>query len=525
MNVQIDELRVAARNASPEIDRDLRGYIARFLAVSQADVLDWHIIRRGIDARKKPDVKLLYRLRVSLRDGVTPKNVSPVSPVVTPWQPVEPRGNVEPIVIGAGPAGLFAAYVYALAGCRPVVIDRGRDVVRRKADIDRFFQTRELDPESNLLYGEGGAGTWSDGKLYTRIRDPRIDFILKTFVECGAPEEIRYFSHPHVGSDRLPDVIRKLRERICALGGTFLWGRQVTAPVIRDGKCCGVKLSDGETIPGSVVLAACGHSAREFILNLTKSGAAFAMKGFQVGVRVEHPQRLINAAQYGAADPMPCLGAAEYALSNPASEQNPGGMVSFCMCPGGEVIPAVAETDHLRTNGMSCYARAGAFSNAALVTGFSAETFADPASAFAFLDSIERNIFTAGGSDYTFPAQTATDFLAGRHSSLTKQKTSCRLGLVSAGLHEILPARLTHALQHAMPRFEKRIPGFIREGLLIGAETSVSSPVRFLRDPETLESNIAGLWMAGEGAGTAGGITSAAVDGMRAAEQSLLVRR
>ncbi len=548
----LDSLSVDVRNASPRMDAELHSRIAAACGLKKEEILSYRILRRSVDARKKPGVKLLYRLVVEAKDGALPGNASPMAREdleELSWDPLRylKKGGsapCHPIVVGSGPAGLFAAYALALAGCRPLVIERGYDVERRRKDIDHFFRTRVLNPESNLLRGEGGAGTWSDGKLYTRIRDPRISFVLESFIRAGAREEIRYFSHPHIGSDCLPSVIARIRESIRTLGGTFLWGSEVRSLKIRDGVCRGVVLSDASVLEAPAFLLAPGHSARTLILHLISScGLAHSLKGFQIGSRVEHPQHFINRMQYGLASPPSILGAAEYSMASrpsgkgkeDASQKHDGsggekGASTFCMCPGGEILPATSELERLCTNGMSNSARSGAFANSAIVATVDPGIFKDAAEAFAFLDSLEKNAFLAGGSSYACPAQTLPDFLSGTLSSSLRvpggakageKEGSYALGSLPARLDSLLPGDVCTALRRAVRHFEKIMPGFIRNGIFYGLETRVSSPVRFLRDPLTLESSVKRLYIGGEGAGAAGGITSAAVDGIRLAEKIL----
>jgi len=525
MTITIDLPPIPAAKAGPGIDRELAPLVARAARVQEQDVLDYRIVRKSIDARKKPAAALLYRVDAVLADGVRPSgtNMKPYVPRET-YRPFEGKTSLNnPIVIGAGPAGLFAALALARAGCAPIVLERGRDVDRRRRDIEAFRASRTPDPESNYLYGEGGAGTWSDGKLFTRIHEPAVMFVLETLAECGADPAITYFSHPHLGSDRLPGIIAALRTKIERLGGTFRWDSRVDEIVIRDGKCRGVRLAGGDTLDSDAVIAAAGHSARAFTRTLFDRVKS-SMKGFQIGIRIEHPQEFINAAQYGMPLPPDSIGAAPYQIvSHPSQDGRIGGAASFCMCPGGEIIAAVTDADHLSTNGMSNAARDGKFANAALITTIPAEAFSAPDDAFAFLDRLESDLAQAGGGGCTAPAQAARDFLLGRTGRLPAETSYC-FGLAPARLDELMPAPVTAALRRALVHFDKLMPGFLAKGVMIGGETHVSSPVRFDRDRQTYRSSVDGLYFCGEGAGFAGGIVSAAVDGLHTADAALAGR-
>ncbi len=524
MKISIENLVLNAERLPSGIDHELRNHIAAYCGVKADDVLSYRILRRSIDARKKPILKLLYALTAELRDSARPLRDVSLAPAEaengTPRFECA-RPPLHPVVVGAGPSGLFCALVLAMAGCKPLVLERGRDVVRRKADIDTFFQTRFLNEESNLLFGEGGAGTWSDGKLYTRVRDPRIGFILQEMIEAGAAPEIAYFSHPHLGSDRLPGIIEKIRNKIVALGGTFRWDARAESLLIRDNLCGGVVLGDGEKIEAPFTVVASGHSARELILSLIGAGVKHSMKGFQIGCRIEHPQAFVNFIQYGLEEPPAALGSAEYSfVSRPAPERATRGATTFCMCPGGEIIPATPKNGRLCTNGMSNAARSGKFANSAIVTGLEPGFFGSAREAFDFLDKLEKDAFVLGGEDYTCPAQNALDFMRGTNGKL-RRGSSWHFGVNGARLDDLMPGEITRALRRALAHFDNNAPGFIPYGILTGVETRVSSPVRFERSEETLESSVSNLYLAGEGAGMAGGIVSSAADGIRMAEAIL----
>ena len=527
MRISIESLVVSAKGVGASIDGELHARIASVAGVPVSDVLGYVLLKRSVDARRKPDVKILYKLVATLRDGARPSlKVDEAIQEEPSWRPPEAPASTtlkNPIVVGSGPAGLFAALVLAETGCNPIVVERGFDVTRRKADIDSFFQSRTLNPDSNLLFGEGGAGTWSDGKLFTRVRDPRIRYVLDRMVEAGAQEEILYFSHPHIGSDRLPDIVAKIRGRIESLGGKFLWGVKVDS-IISDGSTCGgVITSKGERLEAPATIIASGHSARDLIMSLVSAGVPHSLKGFQIGCRIEHPQEFVNFIQYGMRQAPPALGSADYNLSSkPSVDGRYQGATSFCMCPGGEIIPGVSDPGQLSTNGMSRAARDGRFANAAIVSAVHSE-FRDAQDAFEFLRRLEESAFKAGGSDYTAPAQAASGFIYGELGDLP-QESSYALGLKPANLLRLFPRDISDALSRALCHFDKLAPGFIKYGTIIGVETRVSSPVRFERAPGSMESGVKGLYLAGEGAGMAGGITSAAVDGIKAAEAVLTLR-
>ncbi len=514
MRLRLDNLQIRVTDLpfdAPAAEPLLKPFIAAHCGVSEAEVLNYEVAAKSIDGRRKPP-SLIYSLHVELARKPSCRFAG--VPVMEPFKGVEnPRRMLHPIVVGTGPAGLLAAWQLAAAGCRPLILDRGYDVETRAADIVRFRLGRVLNSESNYLLGEGGAGTFSDGKLYTRTRDPNIRFILEAFVRHGAPPEILYLKRPHIGSDRLPLMIAGIRREIESLGGTFRFGCGVRSILVRDGRCAGVETLNGERIDAPAVLVGHGLGGRGLTLELIRLGLSMQLKGFQVGCRIEHPQEMMDRHQFGLRRRPAFLGAAEYNfVSHPPQAK---GVSTFCMCPGGEIVPSTAFPGRLSTNGMSPCRRDGQYANSCLITTLEPETFASPLDAFEFLAGLERRAFKLGGGDYTAPAQSGAGFV--RQEAVVQQKGgSYCFGHRAAPLHQLLPKQESAALAAALVHFEKICPGFMSRGTLVGVETYVSSPVRFLRD-EHGESSLPGLFLAGEGAGAAGGIMSAAADGLKVA--------
>lgn len=506
--------RLDATRAPFDIDEQIGAMAAQEEGIPVARLRDFRITLKSIDARGRVPA-LLYNLELDVDEQDPPEELHLPPRLALP----ERTGLLHPIVVGTGPAGIFAALALALAGAKPLILDRGRRVEERYADCRRFLESRELDESSNLLIGEGGAGAFSDGKLYSGIRDIRTAFVLDTLVRAGAPPEIRYLKRPHIGSDKLRAVAVNLRRRILSLGGTFQFESGVSALLLKSGRCVGVETEVGDRIEAPSVIMAPGLGGRALVQRMVHQGAGAFLKPFQIGCRIEHPQRFIDRAMYHLKSRPEALGAAEYHLVFRPGKGLPG-VSSFCMCPGGEILNATAWRGHSVSNGMSNYARNGEFANACLIATLSAEKFSTPEEAYGFLDAFERRIFESGGSDYSFPAQDAAAFLAGKEG-LALTRTSCAVGIVPGRLDRMIPPALATVLRAALRHFDRATPGFLRYGKFVGLETCVSSPLRFQRDPESLMSNLSGLYPCGEGAGCAGGILSAAVDGLKAAEALL----
>lgn len=507
------------------------GIASGILRIPESSIRSCRLVKRSVDARRKDDIRLSLTLDVEVAgdaSAILQRCQHPQASIVTEKSTFSPaiiplsRPPVRrPIVVGSGPAGLFAALTLAQAGARPLLIERGQDAITRKAHVDAFWQGGALNPESNVQFGEGGAGTFSDGKLNTGIKDPRCRQVLQTFVACGAPEEILWQAKPHVGTDHLVQVVQAMRARIEALGGTIRFGAKLSGLQVEDDHLHGVHIAD-EGIDADTLLLCVGHSARDTFEMLQAAGVTMQAKPFSIGARIEHPQALINKAQYGRFAAHPALGAAEYKLSTHLP--NGRGVYTFCMCPGGLVVAAASEEGGVVTNGMSYFARDAINANSALLVDVRPEDYGseDPLAGMHFQRIWEQRAFAAGGGQYHAPAQRVEDFLTKRSSrALSGTRPSYQPGVVPSDLRACLPGFVADSIAEALPLLDRRLQGFADpDAVLTGVETRSSSPVRILRDAQG-QSNIRGLFPAGEGAGYAGGIVSAAVDGIRAAEHAL----
>ena len=515
--IRIRDISLPAAHSVSQLDFEA----AKLLRVQNSAVRQVKIVKKSIDARKKPDIRVIYTVDVKVNGNEEKilKKSGCKKASIAPWfsyKVKQVRGEGKrPVIVGFGPAGMFAGLVLAMAGARPLILERGEDAQSRHEKVQKFWETGELDPWSNVQFGEGGAGTFSDGKLNTGVNNPRIQWILEQFVLAGARENILYDAKPHVGTDVLLNVVQSIRHGIISLGGEVRFNTRVAGLKAGNGAVTGVELEDGTVIETDQVILAIGHSARDTFRMLETLGVPMEPKPFSMGVRIEHPQSLVDRSQYGCENP--ALPPADYKLVCHLDNET---VYTFCMCPGGYVVAAASEEGGVVTNGMSYADRDGENANAALLVTVNPADFPypGPLGGAEWQREIEERAYRVSGS-YRAPAQTVGDFLRGVPSiGPGAVQPTYRPGVYWCDIHEVLPEKITNALAQGIVNLDGRLKGFASsDAVLTAPETRSSSPVRIVRGKDGM-SQLRGLYPAGEGAGYAGGIMSAAVDGMMAAE-------
>ncbi len=523
--IRITELRLPLEHPADA----LPAAIVERLGVTATDLLDYQVFKRGYDARKRDAIRLVYTLDITVaNEAVVLKRFSQdphitLSPDTNYHFVGQAPENLQqrPVIVGFGPCGIMAGLLLAQMGFRPIILERGKKVRERTKDTWGLWRKNQLNPESNVQFGEGGAGTFSDGKLYSQIKDPKHygRKVLTEFVKAGAPEEILYVSKPHIGTFRLVKMVENIRREIESLGGEIRFQQQVTDVLIEKGQLRGIILNNGEQLRTDHVILALGHSARDTFHMLYERGVFMEAKPFSVGFRIEHPQKLIDQARFGKFAGNELLGAADYKIVHHA--KNGRSVYSFCMCPGGQVVAATSEPGRVVTNGMSQYSRAERNANAGIVVGITPQDYpGGPLAGIEFQRRWESRAYELGGGNYEAPGQLVGDFIKGQASTqLGTVEPSYQPGVHLTDLATSLPSYAIEAIREALPAFEKQIKGFsMYDAVLTGVETRTSSPLRITRGQDMQSLNIKGLYPAGEGAGYAGGILSAGVDGIRVAE-------
>ncbi|MBO8138669.1 MAG: NAD(P)/FAD-dependent oxidoreductase [Desulfotomaculum sp.] len=520
--IRVSQIRLPINHKESEIVKA----VLDKLCIKEKQLLEINIFKQSIDARKKNKIYFVYTVDVrvdneeSILNKIKDRDVT-LTPDMKYYyvQPGDVKLGNRPVIVGTGPAGLFCGLILAQMGYKPLLLERGADVDKRTKAVSKFWETGELDTSCNVQFGEGGAGTFSDGKLTTLIKNKRCRKVLEELVEAGAPAEIIYSYKPHVGTDMLKRVVKNIRQKIISLGGEVKFNSQVSDIVVKDGRITAVIVNGSEKIMTEVLVLAIGHSARDTFEMLLEKGVRMVQKPFSIGFRIEHPQELINKAQYKKFANHPRLGAADYKLSY----HSPSGRsaYTFCMCPGGTVVAAASETKGVVTNGMSEYARNGDNANSALLVGVRPGDYGSdhPLAGMYFQRLWESKAYEMGGGSYRAPAQLVGDFLNGRTSAvLGTVYPTYKPGVKMTTLQDCLPSYVIKTLKEALPAFAKKLRGFtMYDAVLTGVETRSSSPVKIYRD-ESCQTNIRGIYPAGEGPGYAGGIMSAAVDGIQVAE-------
>lgn len=523
--IRITELRLPLEHPADA----LTAAIMERLGVIATDLLDYQVFKRGYDARKRDAIRLVYTLDVTVANETAVLKRFSQDPHITPSPDTnyhfvgQAPENLQqrPVIVGFGPCGIMAGLLLAQMGFRPIILERGKKVRERTKDTWGLWRKNQLNPESNVQFGEGGAGTFSDGKLYSQIKDPKHygRKVLTEFVKAGAPEEILYVSKPHIGTFRLVKMVENIRREIESLGGEIRFQQQVTDVLVENGHLRGVILNNGEQLRTDYVILALGHSARDTFHMLYERGVFMEAKPFSVGFRIEHPQKLIDQARFGKFAGNELLGAADYKIVHHA--KNGRSVYSFCMCPGGQVVAATSEPGRVVTNGMSQYSRAERNANAGIVVGITPQDYpGGPLAGIEFQRRWESRAYELGGGNYEAPGQLVGDFIKGQASTqLGTVEPSYQPGVHLTDLATSLPSYAIEAIREALPAFERQIKGFsMYDAVLTGVETRTSSPLRITRGQDMQSLNIKGLYPAGEGAGYAGGILSAGVDGIRVAE-------